>query len=434
MRGTLVTLLVTAGLIGTVWVQGVPARNVAEEGSRDTDLVADAVQLLTGAFRDGSAIPAWSRKYNVNCSHCHYPAVPRLNATGQKFKWAGFRLADEDEIGAKLEVTNVSDHLAVRTRLRYSYDKTEDQPVSSSQFELNDVTLFAAGPFSKNLGAFLELEHAGNEVELVTNMLGIFGPETNYGGVRAGQFHWLVREGLAGFDRPTGISTPTPLSGVTTGAIPFRLNTDQLGAEAFYVLSGTHLTNRLSFEVLNGVSPEGRGAGGSDTDTKKDLVGIEQLLYDDLGSGLTLVGYRGAIEGLIPEEPDVDSHFWRFAASANKFVGSFEILAGYVYSKDEDLPVGAESPFTIDEISGDGLWFYGGYTLPNSLTLFGRYEFVDPNGDVDDDGNNRFVIGGVLPVSLPEYLRLAAEYTLDDPQASDGLKRHRLQAEAMFNF
>ncbi len=37
-------------------------------------------------------IPAWARKYNMNCSGCHYPAPPRLNATGQRFKWAGYRM------------------------------------------------------------------------------------------------------------------------------------------------------------------------------------------------------------------------------------------------------------------------------------------------------------------------------------------------------
>ena len=29
------------------------------------------------------AIPAWARRYNMNCSGCHYPAVPRLNEIGR---------------------------------------------------------------------------------------------------------------------------------------------------------------------------------------------------------------------------------------------------------------------------------------------------------------------------------------------------------------
>ena len=50
-------------------------------------------------------IPAWARRYNANCSMCHSPAVPRLNARGIQFKWAGYRLPEE--IGEKAEVTRL---------------------------------------------------------------------------------------------------------------------------------------------------------------------------------------------------------------------------------------------------------------------------------------------------------------------------------------
>ena len=51
------------------------------------------VGLLSGASASkASALPAWARRYNVNCSHCHAPAVPRLNATGIRFRWAGYRM------------------------------------------------------------------------------------------------------------------------------------------------------------------------------------------------------------------------------------------------------------------------------------------------------------------------------------------------------
>ncbi|MGE5760566.1 MAG: hypothetical protein ACM37V_09455, partial [Gemmatimonadota bacterium] len=60
----------------------------------------DAVRSYIAAYasaataRATAAIPAWARKYNVNCSHCHYPAPPRLNATGLRFRWAGYRMPD----------------------------------------------------------------------------------------------------------------------------------------------------------------------------------------------------------------------------------------------------------------------------------------------------------------------------------------------------
>jgi len=42
--------------------------------------------LLAGAFvaTDADAIPAFSRKYDMDCSHCH-SMVPKLNKVGLKF-------------------------------------------------------------------------------------------------------------------------------------------------------------------------------------------------------------------------------------------------------------------------------------------------------------------------------------------------------------
>jgi hypothetical protein len=66
--------------------------------------------------------------------------------------------------------------------------------------------------------------------------------------------------------------------------------------------------------------------------------------------------------------------------------------------------------------------------------LFGRYEFVDPNTDISDNGKSRFVAGTVLPVNVPEYLRFTVEYTLDKPQLSGSKATHGLVGEVMINF
>jgi hypothetical protein len=57
---------------------------------------------------------------------------------------------------------------------------------------------------------------------------------------------------------------------------------------------------------------------------------------------------------------------------------------------------------------------------------------VNPNTDATKEGNTRFVFGGVLHVDLLEYLRLAAEYTLDTRRADGGLKKYRFPTEMMF--
>src|SRR5206468_127556 len=90
------------------------------------------------------------------------------------------------------------------------------------------------------------------------------GKEKSFGGFRIGQFHWLQREGLAGFDRPIGINTASPLGGKITASVPFSFNNDQVGVEGYYVAGN----NRASVEILNGINPEGIGDEG-DTDRKK---------------------------------------------------------------------------------------------------------------------------------------------------------------------
>lgn len=386
-------------------------------------LVALFVGVVPLVPTEVQAIPAFARKYNMNCSGCHSPAVPRLNAKGFAFRWAGYRMPEE--IGENQEAKNVSQYLSTRFRFRYVYAKTETKPTSANAFQFADATLFAAGSLGKSYGAFVEVEHETDETGVMAVMQGAWGTESGYWGVRAGQMHWLVSGGVAGFDRPTGMSKPTPLGNATTKAIPFRLAKDQLGLETFFVYG----RNRLSFEVLNGVNSEGSGMESGSPKTK-DFVAINQFIYDDAGSGIGVAGYYGSIAGL---DPDIDgtAHFTRLTLTANKIFKNVELLGGYVYSRDTDLPAAVSG---TSSMTGAAYWLYGGYTFPNSLTMFGRYEFLDTNTDVANQGNKRFVLGSVLPVSLPEYLRLGVEYTLDMPRPPGALKKTGFALEAMLNF
>lgn len=394
-------------------------------GPSRSELLRSYVTSYTAARAENARalIPAWARKYNMNCSGCHYPAPPRLNATGMRFKWAGYRMPDE--FNETASVDKVQNYLAVRGRFDYAYSKTEGGQ-ASSQFAFEDGTIFYGGPMGQNYSAFFEFERAAeNNVELVANIGAKWGKENSYGGFRAGQFHWFLREGLAGFDRPVGIRTPTPVGGTLTSAVPFVIGNDQLGVEAFYVRGN----NRLSGEVLSGINAEGKGDEG-DPDTKKDFVLIDQYLIDNAGSGVAAVAYYGSIDSLAG--PAQTSHFWRLGVSANKIISNFEILGALVYGKDLDLPT---PTFPTAQVKGIGYWISGQYMFPKSeFTVFGRYEFVDPNTDVSSNGNGRFVAGGVLPVNRPEYIRLALEYALDVPQTTGSPKRNSLIAQLMLNF
>lgn len=376
-----------------------------------------------------AAIPPWARKYNVNCSACHTPAVPRLNEAGMRFKWAGYRMPEE--IGEKAEVTKVQNYLGAGAKAQYEFEKTQGAPTSTNAFSLPSVTVFYAGPFGRAFSGFFELEHgAENTIERIAQVAALWGKERSYGGFRVGQMHYLAEWGLAGLDRPIGISTPLPLDQSVTGSIPFALGEHQLGLETFYVIG----RNRLSAQVLNGINSEGEGSV-TDQDTKKDFLVTDQILTDAAGSGIQGVVYYGTIHGLEASSPNLNSHFWRLGITANKIVGNFEILGAFIWGKDMDLPVGGT--FAAVENKGLGLWATGQYTFGRAaetpLTVFGRFEYLDPNTNVSADATRRFVGGAVLPLNLPQYLRAALEYRLDVPQG--GLaKTHNVTAELMLNF
>ncbi|HEU4401414.1 MAG TPA: hypothetical protein VFT43_04860, partial [Candidatus Polarisedimenticolia bacterium] len=195
-----------------------------------------------------SAIPAWSRKYGVACSTCHYPAPPRLNQYGHKFRRAQYRLPEE--FNKEADWKSLGNYVAMRVRMRYEYESNEATNSVTSSFNLSDATLFFAGPVSKNFSGFVELERPGNEeiVEAVVSIGGIRGKPDSFATFRAGQFHTLTRVGFGGLDRPTGITTPNALSRALVAGNAFKLNQDQVGVEGTYV----HKNWRVIGQVLNG--------------------------------------------------------------------------------------------------------------------------------------------------------------------------------------
>lgn len=367
-----------------------------------------ATYSATSATTTAGAIPAWGRKYNMACSGCHYPAPPRLNAVGLRFRWAGYRMPEE--IGEKVDVERVQNYLAAGGELEYAYDKVEGAPASNS-FAAPAVVVFYAGPAGRSFSGFLELENGPGEVERIAHVSTIWGSEKGYGGFRFGQMHNLYEWGVAGFDRPTGISVPSPIADPLTAAIPFMVAEHALGLEAYYVRG----SNRLSAQVLNGITADGEVAA-EDEDSKKDFLVTDQYLLDEAGSGVQAFGYFGTLVGVdAATAPELKSRFWRLGASANKIYQDFELLGGVLAGKDLDLP--ASLAFAGNENRGLGWWVSGQYNIKKlPLVLLARYEFLDPDTKTADDANRRLVAGAVLPLNVPQYLRWSLEFRLDTPQ------------------
>jgi hypothetical protein len=348
-----------------------------------------------------------------------------LNATGIAFKWAGYRMPDD--IGVAVEVKKIENYLAARVVGAYDYAARKGEDRETDGFSVPSASLFAAGPLGKNFGAYLEFERVSDaSIDLIGSISGLWGRENRYGGFRIAQGHMLFAAGgVAGFDRPTGISAPLAYDESVTEAIPLRLGGDQTGAELFAVFGGR---NRTAVQVLNGLVL-GSGMEGAAV-SKKDIVLTNQLMWDDAGSGLGLAAYIGNASGLVTQQPNEGRRFYRLSATANKIVDRFEVMSGYLYGKDRSVPVADTLSLDTRSPTGHSWWVQGQYTLKqNQLVLFGRYEYVNLDRKASDESRQRYMLGAVLPISLPEYLRWSIELYRDTYRAAAIPQRNGLSTQ-----
>lgn len=383
-----------------------------------------AVIGLAAISKEASAIPPWARKYNMPCAGCHYPAAPRLNTTGQQFRWAGYRMPNE--MNERQVVEQIGNFVSMRGRFRYTTVQSSGSPTTSG-FNVNDVTLFYAGSVLERYAGFIEIEReAEDDIALTAHFQGQWGSANSFWGLRGGPMHWIQRAGVAGFDRPTGISTPLAFSAANTAgtnAVPFRINKDQIGLEGFYVRG----RNRLSAQVLNGINRNGGGTGGDTEDAAKDFVVTYSRIFDNVASGLTAMAYYGTLGR--DTGSATPRHFMRLAASANKVWNDNELIAGATYARDNDL--GATNP----SITGQA--FFVGvqrFFRSNDLAVFGRFDYLEPNGDAANDQLQAFTLGAVLPVGNPAYFRLALEGSVTSYEDPTRNSVSKLVAEVMLNF
>jgi hypothetical protein len=380
------------------------------------------------------AIPAWGRKYGASCNMCHRPNVPRLNVVGHTFRKLGYRL--EDELEKNPDYKEIGNYVSMRGRLRYDYENS-DAAESSNEFSWHDATFFYAGPVTKNLSAFFELEvEEENKTNVVAQMSWFMGTAERYLNVRAGQLHTLSRVGWAGFDRPSGIST-TDVFGdtLTTTPVPFKIKQDQQGLE---LALGVTSDIRIIGQVLNGVNAAGKSTWGSEDDKDKDFLAAYEHIVDERGSGFTIYGYRGiwhqdetsSVFNALAEVDDDDNEFeyYRYGVTASVVadicpLGYTEVLGGVILSRDNVPP---DHPTEDENVNGEA-YFVEIEQYLTDASIFARADFVNKDTDIND-WNSKYIIGSAYMVN--DYLRLAGEGFLEEKNP-DSLG---FTLEAMFNF
>jgi hypothetical protein len=333
-----------------------------------------------------------------------------------------------DEFNQDISATNVSHYVSARGRGRYSYTNFETKR-DTNEFAWNDTTFFYAGPVGRNYAGFAELEwEAEDEIALVASISGVWGNPDHFTTVRVGQFHTLSRVGFAGFDRPTGISTPSIRGAQLTKDVKFTLGADQRGLEVAHIfkLAIFPERSRVIAQVTNGVNEAGKGTVG-EIDPQKDYALVFEQILDDRASGFTLLYYSGIYH-------DATNNRFGFQRYGGTFAWvlpvGFEVQGGYIRSADAPAAAGTNRV--------DGNTFYAEleqYFASIELTALARYDFVDPNDDVKDDRTTTWTVGVVCP--LQEWLKLAMEgsaKTKEAPAPAVETTDYTVVTELMLNF
>lgn len=318
---------------------------------------------------DASAISAWARRYNAECSMCHWQ-INKLNNFGIEFLHRGHRLPGES---AKIDdaFANLSDYLSFTVKTRF-----KDTDSSKSTFDVEAFSLYMGGPLSENYSFFIEQylhesnTNQANREKLADAYLHYkTSGENRYLTARIGQiapYLWMTH----GTGARLGVSRPIPLADVNIGSNPYRPRQRQYGAEAGYVMEDWKL--RGYFGLVNGTGHTSPNTVDNN-DYKDQFLTVEKVL-DKYGSNLGFYAYNGKypVSGF-------DDKFYQLALVGSFDREKFSVYGGGLYGKNDTS--------TGDDRNSWGGYLEGNVKIPYVERLAGllRYDYIDPNTDAGGD-------------------------------------------------
>lgn len=384
---------------------------------------------------DAQAIPAFARKYNVNCTACH-TAPPILNPYGQRFLENGYQLPGTEDGGVTgkhtlgdLTLDNVNQYIGFRMvgHATRSWNFTQRNPpgadagVAQNKTELTfpeAFTMFTGGTITQNIGFMVELGHdvegGGTAVErgfVTFNNLGLH----DVAHVRIGRFdpsafssYATVRQQLndVGESLASGCAAYTPCAfnraGLSPSAFatkfyglydrsgaalsPFASSLFNSGGETGADIHGRPFGDWFLYQVgvLNGAN-EGFG----DSNKGKDLYAMLRFDYakaNHFSANISGYVYRGNSNAKVQSQDDVN---WsRYGLSARATYKMVDVYAAFAIDKIDRTPVAVAGLF---DSTATGLTI-GADTYVTSQTLLSlRYDNLDAGGMLDQRKSATFV-------------------------------------------
>ena len=390
-------------------------------------------EALSVTMPNAQAIPAFARKYNLNCTACH-TRPPRLNTYGERFLENGYQLPGTEDGGiigkrklGDVTLDEVSNYLGVRLRGTMGrHIKSAGSFEDKQELTFPEVfSVFTAGTLTRNIGFFAELE--SNLQEGATGVERAFVTFNNLGGhdlahVRVGRFDpsafWsypTLRQQIedVGGDvtNPGGFVAPTisrialapsafgaKFSGLFTrggeGIEPQGASLFNAPAEMGIDIHGRPFGDWFLYQVglMNGANESfGDSNKGKDVFAMMRVDVAKSHLFAASVSGM---GYLGNSNAKLSTQQDVNWH--RYGVAANVRYRMVDLYGAYVIDRITGLPVGT----TDFDATASGLTVQADVLVSDRTLLSARYDQLDAGGALASRRSN-----SMASLQAKHYLR-----------------------------
>ena len=433
--------------------------------------------LVSGTYAvsvpDAEAIPAFARKYSLNCATCH-TAPPRLNTFGERFLENGYQLPGTEDGGitgkknlGDLSLDDFANYTGVRLRgnVLRSHTFKQQNPTAAepgtvhnnSELGFPEVfSLFTAGSLTKNIGFFVELE--SNLEESSTGVERAFMTFNNLGGnnlanIRVGRIDpsatfsfSTLRQQLDFVGERTNASTNAvqraglfPLaasakfyglhtrSGSTIS--PYAPSLYNAVAETGIEVRGRPFGDWFMYQIgmLNGANePFG------DSNKGKDFYGAVRFDYArsaNFSASLSGFAYLGNSNATVLTGTGLaDVNWHRYGIAAHLRYKMFDLYGMYTLDRIAHVPTAALANF--DRSASGVSVALDTYVTDRTLVSL-RYDNMDAGGDLSQRTSQSFA-----GIQIKQYLRsniaLFARNDLNLRRAEDGNAAARNLRNAFF--
>jgi hypothetical protein len=356
-----------------------------------------ALMMVFVSARPAAAIPAWTRKYDVECSNCHVAGF-RLTRMGQDFLRSGHRL----EGGAEKQTLSEHVSFAYKDRFAWSKTKQENDAITEQKntFEQHAFSIYVGGPLETHWSYFAELyfhENSGRtsgasdlddfaRSKLADAYLQYLWRENDEAltSVRFGQFSPYLLH-LHGVGARLSQDRPYVINSGTVGTNPYKPFTRQYGLEVSQYFNRVN----VAAAIVNGTG--GKLFNRVDNDLKKDVYATADVTFDDNGSMLGVYGCAGNYPIFLDDATKEANSYDQFNQIAG--IGNYTLkqgaLLGAVFSgRNEVDPRDVTAPNDTLDVETKSLGYYAElqvYALHPRVQPYMRWDFWDPDTVVDDN-------------------------------------------------